>query len=69
VGRLPSRPETTFVIGRCFDPRERGRDAVVEYASSWFTAFPDARLEVNDVFAAGDWIVEECTFTGTHTAP
>jgi steroid delta-isomerase-like uncharacterized protein len=51
------------------DVQLHGRDAVSEYAISWFTAFPDARLEVTNVFAAGDWVVQECTFTGTHTAP
>lgn len=51
------------------DVQLQGRDAVSEYAISWFTAFPDARLEVNNVVTAGDWVVQECTFTGTHTAP
>jgi len=51
------------------DVQIQGRDATSEYAIAWINAFPDARLQVTNEFAAGDWVVQECTFTGTHTAP
>jgi steroid delta-isomerase-like uncharacterized protein len=50
------------------DIRLTGRDATVGYAMSWLRAFPDARLVVNNELEAGDWIVQEFTFEGTHEA-
>jgi predicted ester cyclase len=47
----------------------QGRDAATEYAMSWLNAFPDARITVQHELSAGDWVVQEFTFTGTHTAP
>jgi predicted ester cyclase len=47
----------------------QGRDAATEYAMSWLNAFPDARITVRHELNAGDSIVQEFTFTGTHTAP
>jgi steroid delta-isomerase-like uncharacterized protein len=46
--------------------RVKGRDAATEYAMSWLRAFPDGRLVVHNEFADGDWVVQECTFEGTH---
>jgi steroid delta-isomerase-like uncharacterized protein len=48
------------------DVRVEGRDAATEYALAWLRAFPDARITVHNEFAAGDWVVQEFTFTGTH---
>jgi predicted ester cyclase len=50
------------------DVNLRGRDAATEYAMSWLNAFPDAQVTVHHELAAGDWVVQEFTFTGTHTA-
>jgi steroid delta-isomerase-like uncharacterized protein len=47
----------------------QGRDAATEYAMSWLNAFPDARITIHHELAAEDWVVQEFTFTGTHTAP
>ena len=47
----------------------QGRDAATEYAMSWLNAFPDARVTVQHEVSAGDWVVQEFTFTGTHTGP
>lgn len=44
----------------------QGRDASTEYAMAWLRAFPDARIDVHNELAAGDWVVQEFTFTGTH---
>lgn len=44
-------------------------DAATAYAMEWINAFPDARITVHNELVAGDWIVQEFTFEGTHTAP
>lgn len=46
--------------------RIEGGDGAVGYAMAWLNAFPDARLEVHDEVAAGDWVVQRFTFSGTH---
>jgi steroid delta-isomerase-like uncharacterized protein len=46
--------------------RGAGKDACVEFYGSWFTAFPDAHVEVHSVQFIDDAAVEEGTFTGTH---
>ena len=49
--------------------RTEGADAATDYAMVWLRAFPDARIEVQNQVVAGDWIVEEFTFEGTHKEP
>jgi predicted ester cyclase len=49
--------------------RVEGRDAATGYAMGWLKGFPDARLTVHNEIAGGDWVVQECTFEGTHTGP
>jgi predicted ester cyclase len=51
------------------DVRLEGRDATTEYAMAWLNAFGDARITVHDEIVAGDWVVQEFVFSGTHTAP
>jgi steroid delta-isomerase-like uncharacterized protein len=51
------------------DIRLEGRDATVAYAMSWLNAFEDARIDVHDEHVAGDWVVQEFVFSGTHTGP
>ena len=46
--------------------RLEGGEQAVEYAMEWLRAFPDARQEVTNEVAAGEWVVQEFTFTGTH---
>ena len=48
--------------------RLEGRDAVTEYTMAWLNAFPDARITLNNEFAAGDWVAQEFMFEGTHEA-
>ena len=50
------------------DVHLEGREAATQYALAWLGAFPDARLVVHNELAAGDWVVQECTFKGTHEA-
>jgi ketosteroid isomerase-like protein len=45
----------------------KGRAACIEFFAGWFYDFPDAHLEVHAVHVADDAIVEEGTFTGTHS--
>ena len=47
--------------------RGEGKDACVEFYASWFGAFSDAHVNVDDVQVIDDVAVEERTFTGTMT--
>jgi ketosteroid isomerase-like protein len=46
--------------------RGEGRDACAGFFGGWWSAFPDAHVEVHAVHFLGDVAVEEGTFTGTH---
>jgi predicted ester cyclase len=46
--------------------RLEGREAATQYAMAWLRAFPDARVTVHNELQAGDWVVQEFTFEGTH---
>jgi hypothetical protein len=43
-----------------------GKAACAAFFGSWFTAFPDAYVDVQAVYIMDDVAVEEGTFTGTH---
>lgn len=43
-----------------------GREAATQYAMAWLRAFPDARLTIKNEIVAGEWIVQEFGFAGTH---
>jgi steroid delta-isomerase-like uncharacterized protein len=51
------------------DVRAEGREAATQYAMGWIHAFPDARITVRNELVADDWVVQEFSFEGTHTAP
>jgi steroid delta-isomerase-like uncharacterized protein len=68
-GRMRELTAAAAVFEAPGDVRLEGRDATVEYAMGWINAFPDARLNVHDEHVAGDWVVQEFTFEGTHEAP
>ena len=42
-------------------------DEATAYAMVWVRAFPDARQTIVNELVAGDWVVQEFTFAGTHT--
>jgi ketosteroid isomerase-like protein len=44
----------------------QGKEACAQFFAGWFTAFPDARVQVHALHITGDVAVEEGTFTGTH---
>jgi steroid delta-isomerase-like uncharacterized protein len=46
--------------------RLQGREPATQYAMAWLNAFPDAQVTVNNELHAGDWVVQEFTFAGTH---
>ena len=45
----------------------RGPAGLRDYDQSWATAFPDGRVEITNLVAAGEWVVAEFTGRGTHT--
>jgi steroid delta-isomerase-like uncharacterized protein len=49
------------------DVHVEGRDAVVEYAMNWLSAFPDAEMEVEQEIAADGWVTHRFTFEGTQS--
>lgn len=49
------------------DTRFRGPDGMREYDRMWADAFPDGRVEIDNVIATGDQVVVEFTGRGTQT--
>lgn len=47
----------------------RGRGAWRKNAEMMFSAFPDVRIQVEDMFATDDKVAVRVRFTGTHTGP
>ena len=45
----------------------KGPQAVKEYDQSWLKGFPDARIEVDELFALGNRVTVQARFIGTHT--
>jgi predicted ester cyclase len=59
-------PECEFVApGASF----RGREAVRAFVEAFRDAFPDVRHTIESLHTAGDRIVFEGSFVGTHTGP
>jgi predicted ester cyclase len=48
------------------DIKLKGPQAVKEYNQNFVTAFPDARVEAKNIFTAGNTVIVEGVFTGTH---
>ena len=46
-----------------------GKQACAEFYAGWFTAFPDAHVDVGDLHVLDDVAVEVGVFTGTHEGP
>jgi predicted ester cyclase len=49
--------------------RFRGPPGAIEYSRIWTDAFPDGRIDINHMIAAGDFVAVELTGRGTHTGP
>jgi hypothetical protein len=43
-----------------------GKQACTEFFAGWLSAFPDARVDVRDLYICGDVAIEEGTFAGSH---
>ena len=56
-------------VNRPFGQTFHGPSGCKQFLQVWATAFPDARVEVTNRVAAGDAVVTEFTFRGTHTGP
>lgn len=65
-GRLQELYAEEVVFEAPGDVRLEGREAAVGYAMAWLRAFPDARITVHNDLEAGDWVIHEFTFEGTH---
>lgn len=50
-------------------PEGQGRTGFASIVTKLRTAFPDLRMNVEDVIAEGDRCMVRVTFTGTHTGP
>ena len=48
------------------DMTVKGPQAIKEYNQNWITAFPDAKIETQDIFAEGDKVAVKAQFIGTH---
>lgn len=46
-----------------------GPEGSRQYNASWADGFPDGRITIDNMFAAGDTVVTEFTGHGTHTGP
>lgn len=55
-----------FVDHDEFPGLQPGREGVRQMFANMFSAFPDFRMEVDDLFAAGDKGVARMRMTGTH---
>ena len=49
-------------------PALAGKEASRTFFTSWLDAFPDARVEFQDIHEAGQVVIGEGTFHGTHRA-
>ena len=65
-GRIRELSAENGVLEAPGEVKIQGREATTQYAMAWLSAFPDARITVNNELVAGDWIVQEFTFSGTH---
>ena len=49
--------------------RTESAEAYVQLAQGWKQAFPDAKGTIRNVVSSGNTVVQEITWTGTHTGP
>ena len=47
----------------------RGKEGARRNAEVWFTAFPEAKVEIVNIVSGGDWEVVEAIARGPHTGP
>lgn len=44
----------------------KGPQAIKEFNKNWITAFPDAKIETQEIFAQGNKVATKAQFVGTH---
>ena len=44
----------------------KGPQAIKEFNKNWITAFPDAKIETQEIFAQGNKVAAKAQFVGTH---
>src|SRR5881296_1873159 len=64
AGARSSAPDA--VLKAPGDMTLKGPQAIKEFNQNWFTAFPDAKIDIKNIFAQGNQVALEATFTGTH---
>ena len=64
AGARSSAPDA--VLKAPGDMTLKGPQAIKEFNQNWFTAFPDAKIDVKNIFAQGNQVAVDATFTGTH---
>ena len=64
--RIRELNDENAVIEAPGDVKVQGREPATQYALAWLNAFPDASITVHNELVAGDWVVQEFTFSGTH---
>lgn len=69
VDRCVSMMAEDFLINLSGVPQMRGTDIWRAGTQVLFTAFPDIRIEVEDIFAMDDRVAMRVRFRGTHTGP
>ena len=60
---------TTHVVDPFYPEALRGTDAVVKDYTEFFSAFPDARMDLGTIFSNGTSYAFEATVGGTHLGP
>jgi predicted ester cyclase len=65
-GRIRELTAENNVLEAPGEVRLEGREPATQYAMAWLNAFPDARVTIDNQINAGDWVVQEFTFEGTH---
>jgi steroid delta-isomerase-like uncharacterized protein len=46
-----------------------GREGLLREYAEWARAFPDGRVDIENMHEVGDWVITEFTVTGTNTGP
>jgi steroid delta-isomerase-like uncharacterized protein len=65
-GRIRELTAENNVLEAPGDVHIEGREPATQYAMAWLNGFPDARVTIKNEIEAGDWVVQEFTFEGTH---
>jgi steroid delta-isomerase-like uncharacterized protein len=68
-GALASAAEDVEVVLVPFAATFHGREGFLGFMKSFKDAFPDIVITVTNQIATDDHVVNECTWTGTHTGP